>query len=319
MRKVVVSVGPLASASATKIATAQRPYAAGSLALIGAASDAVSTTVCASQAPVAAAFTINGTQASGGVAYLKSTSYIYITSSGDDHTRTCAIVGVDGNGTSVSETVTLTNAQSVSSAKTYYKIISITPSGAIAANVTVGSYTRATLDTARRVLLTTTADETGNTITLYGTNWAGDLISETITGVNNTTAYSVLDYLSIYKATVSAAAAGNISLGTNGVASSPWVEFDMWAPAPTSIQCTVSGTVNYTVQQTLDNPNSPTSPVTPANVTWINHADTNLVSATTSVQGNYAYVPVLSRVLLNSESGTGNVTASYLQASNGPA
>lgn len=70
-----------------------------------------------------------------------------------------------------------------------------------------------------------------------------------------------------------------------------------------SLQVTVSGTVNYTVQQTLDNPNA--ADVTP---TWFDHPDANLVAQTVSRQGNYAYIPVAVRLVLNSGSGSATIT-----------
>lgn len=169
----------------------------------------------------------------------------------------------------------------------------------------------AVLDKPRRVLFTFAADESANTFTLTGTNWSGSPISEVVAGTA-TTAVSLLDYATVTSITISGNAAGAIQVGTNGVAGSRWVRIDEWALPQTAIQANASGTVNYTVQQTLDDPNSPISPVAPAAVTWINHADVNLVGASTSVQGNYAYVPAFARVLLNS--GTGSVTATFTQS-----
>lgn len=74
-----------------------------------------------------------------------------------------------------------------------------------------------------------------------------------------------------------------------------------------SLQVVVSGTVNYTVQQTLDNPNA--ADVTP---TWFNHPDANLVAQTVNRQGNYAYVPVAVRLVLSS--GSGSATLTVVQA-----
>lgn len=170
----------------------------------------------------------------------------------------------------------------------------------------------ATLDVARRILFTTTANETTKTILLSGTNWAGDLISETVTLVNNSTVASVLDYKTIISAYCSAALTGNLSIGTNGVAASPWVYMDPWALANIAIQCTVSGTVNYTVQTTLDNPNSPTDLVLPSAVTWVASNDTDVVGATTTKQSNFFFVPAYARVLLNS--GSGSVTMTVAQS-----
>jgi hypothetical protein len=175
----------------------------------------------------------------------------------------------------------------------------------------------AVMDKPRQVLITTTGSESGKTATITGTGFSGNPISETVALPNNSTVASVLSYATVTAITISSAAAGAMSAGTNGVATTPWVRLDEWAPSNVAIQCTASGTVNYTVQQTLDDPNSPTSPVAVASVTWLNHPDTNLVAATGTVQGNYAYLPLFVRVLLNS--GTGTVTANFVQSGDTPA
>lgn len=75
-----------------------------------------------------------------------------------------------------------------------------------------------------------------------------------------------------------------------------------------SLQIAVSGTANYTVQQTLDNPFTTASNA----ITWFDHPDTNLVGATANKQGNYAYVHAAVRLKLNS--GTGSATLTIVQA-----
>lgn len=324
MRPLISSVGPLAASSATKIATAQRNYGAGgALALIGAASDAVATTVCASQSPGNSALTINGTNATGGVAYIPGKDMVgqtvYITSGGDDHSITFSLVGTTyPNSIVVVETLQGTNAQSVASQNRYMSVLSITPSGAVASAVTVGSYTKATLDTYRRVLLTTTSSESSNSATITGITFGNTPATETVALTNSSTSYSVLDYLTITKVTIAAAPAGNISVGTNGVASSEPIRLDNWAGPNASVQCTVSGTVSYTVQTSNDDPNSFTGPVLPQNMTWLSSLDTNVVTATASQSSYFTYPPVFSRVLLNSESGTGNVTMTVVQGGVAP-
>ena len=103
---------------------------------------------------------------------------------------------------------------------------------------------------------------------------------------------------------------------SSGVASSAWVALDEWAPSATALQTVVSGTVNYTVQQTLDDPNSPTSAVLPYLVTWFSSPDSTLVAATGNIQSNYAFIPKYVRVLLNS--GTGTVTLRVAQGGVNP-
>ena len=170
----------------------------------------------------------------------------------------------------------------------------------------------AQLGAPRRVLITTTDDETGVTFTVTGTNRAGDVLSEDLAGVNNTTTYTALDFFTVTSVTNSTTLTGNVTIGTNGVGGSPWVMLDPWALPAVAVQLNVSGTVNYTLQQSLDDPNDPTNPTTAASMTWIDSADTAVVAATTAQQTNYAFTPRYVRVLLNS--GAGSATATIIQS-----
>jgi hypothetical protein len=196
--------------------------------------------------------------------------------------------------------------------------LSQTPGGAGAFTLNGASVVAgvAVLDKPRRVLLTFAASEVGHNFVVTGTDWAGNVISETIAGTGIGTVASVLDYKTVTSVTISAAATGAIQVGTNGVAGSPWARMDGWAAPSIAAMLAASGTVNYTLQQTLDDPNSPTNPVLPANMTWINSGDAAAVAATGNIQSSYTYVPVFIRVLLNS--GTGTVTATLQQASSVP-
>lgn len=172
----------------------------------------------------------------------------------------------------------------------------------------------AVLDTPRRVLFTPAgAEATNSTIwTVYGTDWNGNPVSEAVNGVNNpSTVYTVYDYATVTRIAVNKGQAGAVIVGTNGVASSRPIMLDPYSPSPTSIQVTVSGTVNYTVQQTLDNITS----VGYTSTTWLAHPDANLVAATGNVQGNYAYIPQFCQIVLNSQTNPGFVVMTIIQAS----
>ena len=162
----------------------------------------------------------------------------------------------------------------------------------------------AVLDKPRRVLFTTVADESGKTITVVGTDWNGNRIVETLTGPNATTGYTTYDFKTVVSITASAAFTGAVTVGTNGIASSRPVRIDLDALPQIALAIDVTGTVNYTVQQTLDDPNDPGNPVAYQSIVWLDHADTALVAATASKQGNYGYAPSWVRLLLNSGSGT---------------
>jgi hypothetical protein len=188
--------------------------------------------------------------------------------------------------------------------------------GNLVLNGTLVSGGVATLDTPRTVLITTTDNESSNNFTLQGTDWAGSPITETITGPNNTTGASVLSYKTITKILNSANITANVTVGTTGNASSPWIRMDRWAFTPITKAVVVSGTANYTVQVSMDDPNALVNSVTPANMTWFSDSDTNFVAKAASAFGVSAFIPNWFRVFLNS--GNGTVTMTVSQASSVP-
>ena len=170
----------------------------------------------------------------------------------------------------------------------------------------------ATLDKARRVVITSVGNDSGITFTLTGTDWAGNLVSEVLAGANAGVATSILDYLTITSIVSSAATAAAITVGTNGVAGSPWVRFDEYAFGPSAIQFSVSGTANFTFQHTQDDPNdtAPQVPILRSAVVWDTSMSTVVnAAATTTIQ--LPTSPRYGRVVLNS--GTGSVVMTCTQ------
>jgi len=112
--------------------------------------------------------------------------------------------------------------------------------------------------------------------------------------------------------------AKTVVVGPNAAGTfSQWVRFDDFAPGQIGFQCTVSGTVTYTVQTTFDDPNDPKFPVATGSMTWVDSSDTNVVGASATKQSNFMFAPKYARISLTA--GTGSVTATFLQSSNGPA
>lgn len=176
-------------------------------------------------------------------------------------------------------------------------------SGALTLNGALVVSGVAVLDVPRQVLFTFAANETGHNFVVRGTSWAGDAISETVAGTTAGTVATVLSYKTVTSITISANATGALTVGTNAVASSPWVFLDCWAPGQTLVQCRVSGTANYTVQTSSDDPNSTTEAVAVASMVWLNSSELSLVAATASNQAYLAAPATWIRVVLNSGSG----------------
>lgn len=174
------------------------------------------------------------------------------------------------------------------------------------------------LDTPRRVLITNGGNDVGVNFTVYGTWFNGQSISETLAGTNGSTVATTLDFATVTRVATSAStSASGITVGTNGVAGSKWVRLDDFAPATWSFQASVSGTVNYTVQTTMDDPNDPFNAVAIGSVNWVSSSDSNLVGATGTKYGVFTGAPVFVRMLLNS--GSGSVSGKLLQSSAVPA
>lgn len=312
----------------------------------GAAGTFSASSICASQTPGGAgALTIDGTMAitnpvagAGGTAAAGSATVrfpvptrIYITCAGNNSGRTFTIVGSVqsptsfGPGAVVSETVTGANTNVVASANLYSTIITITISGASTGAVTVGHSGTATTDVARRIIITSGGSDTGITFTLTGTDLDNNVQNEVITGAASAAASSVLSYKTVTSILTSGAAASTLIVGTNSTADSQWVRFSNFgANAQVAIQVNGAANSNWTVQQTLNDPNeitnqlpTPTYRFSKSSVAWVNHPDSALVASTvtTGVQGNYAYTPVWAKmVVVRTGAMTTTTTAQFAQS-----
>lgn len=110
----------------------------------------------------------------------------------------------------------------------------------------------ATLDVPRRVLISSSGDDTGITFRVTGTNSDGNPIRETLTGVNATTTYTTQDFATVTEVYASGATDGDVEIGTNDIASSPWKQTNWMHQAVSEItwDCVVDGTVTYGIEWT---------------------------------------------------------------------
>lgn len=162
----------------------------------------------------------------------------------------------------------------------------------------------APLDKPRRVLITTTENDSAKTFTITGTDSQGRIISETMAGPNSTAGQSTLDYATVTSITTNSTVTANLTVGTNGVASSQALPLDHYGWPQDGIQVVVTGTINYTIQYTLDDPYGPASTV----LNWFDFPDPNFVGATTNQVGGAQFLPAALRVLINSGTGTATIT-----------
>jgi hypothetical protein len=125
-----------------------------------------------------------------------------------------------------------------------------------------------------------------------------------LTGANATTAYTAYDFKTVTSVVASGASAGNVSIGTNAVASSRPVFLDTYADSSTYIQADTGGSaaITYTIQLSGDNPNNAQLGIDAENYVdtrWVNSGTAALVNATSAQNANQAGVPNMIRCLVS--------------------
>lgn len=129
--------------------------------------------------------------------------------------------------------------------------------------------------------------------------------------VQNTDYTGKLEFQTVTEVRANIGGIGTVEVGTSGIVGSNWARLDTWAIGPTLVQINSTGSANYTLQTTLDDPNSATNPIDSDDVRWFPSSDTNVVNATGSKQTKLDVNPVFVRLLINS--GVGNVQATIQQ------
>ena len=94
------------------------------------------------------------------------------------------------------------------------------------------------------------------------------------------------------------------------------VRMDSWANAQAVVQVKVSGAATYTVQTSMDDPNSPTNPVAVGSMVWSDALDANLVDETSAKSGIFNVTPTFIR--LKQIDGSGSATMTVAQFGNAP-
>jgi len=149
------------------------------------------------------------------------------------------------------------------------------------------------------------ANAEGIIITVTGTDAADGPQVESFRILAQGTDYvGRLEFQTITEVRANVGGIGQVQVGTSGIVGSQWARLDTWAIGPTIIHINALGSANYTLQTTLDDPNSIVDPIDPDNARWFPSTDTNVVNTTGSKQTQFDANPVFCRILINSGVGT---------------
>lgn len=173
----------------------------------------------------------------------------------------------------------------------------------------------ATLDTQRRLLVTSSGNDSAVTFTVQGTRQGGIPIVDSFAGSNAVTAQSNLDFLTVQSIVPSANTAANVAVGTTNTGSTPYQlpNFHI-TPFLLQIGVVVSGTVNYSVEYTYDDfyTVAPATSPNPVTVNPTAFSLTALAAKTANTDGSFTQPVRGWRLTVNSGSGT--ATATGIQA-----
>jgi len=168
----------------------------------------------------------------------------------------------------------------------------------------------AQLTSQRKVAGHSTGNIAAVVFTVYGTNSAGVSITDTITGINNTTVSTTLDFLTVTRIAAGAAVGTNVEFGTTGVGASQPIPLDLYIdPFDVSLFVDITGTVDVTVEYTGDADVLTSS----GPFLWFAHVD--LTNVTADDVGTIISPVTAVRLLTNSGTGSAELTA--LQAGTG--
>ncbi len=158
----------------------------------------------------------------------------------------------------------------------------------------------------RTITLTSTNNLSAVNFTVTGLNSSGSVASETIAGPTSNTVSTTGFFQTVTSITFDAAVTA-VSAGTGQTGQTGWFTYDMHCNnANLGISVSISGTINYSVQTTMDNLNQTSSPVlfTPI---------TAMTAATTNQTTNFISPIRFSNVKINSSTGAATLKAVYVQ------
>ncbi len=243
-----------------------------------------------------AALALSGVMA-GGVGWLRETEErLVFTSASNNSGITFAIVGKDKGGNLLNETLTGSAAsQKVFSANSYWEVVSITSSGAVTNDVTVGLNGVATFTTPQHITVWATSDEAAAVITVTGTDRTGRVQTEDIGGPGSSaTVVGEKNFATVTHVVTTLAATG-FEIGVDGLCESAWLPMNyrtMDFNAGLSVDISSGADLTYTVQHTFDDVYSESF----VESTAATHNHDNMVGQTASTDGNYTNPPTATRV-----------------------
>lgn len=227
--------------------------------------------------------------------------------------------GPNGNAVAATQTITATAGAGVILNGSAAPVGNLTPSATTASSIGPTNQSVVFPGIARPATIFATFTATGVVFTIVGRDLRGNTITATIIGASGGTASTATDVnnvattngtdFNVITGVITSASFGPFSVGYGATGETQWCQMDVFK---NPFNMTVGGeltatTTTYTIQDTPDNVQTVTNPVT------FNHTTIANI-ATTSLESNYAYPARFVRGVVSTNSATGGVTFFFTQA-----
>lgn len=162
-------------------------------------------------------------------------------------------------------------------------------------------------DGGAQILITSAGNDSGINFTITGENENGLPITDTVVGPNAATETSSQYFSKITDIETDGASAGNVKIGTNGVAATPaFIPTSENVEWKASISLDITGTIDVTVKHSMSQQFAETGVTDLRAMKWHDHdaASSPLVNVTADATGTYEYpVSAIQGVVNSSNDG----------------
>lgn len=172
-----------------------------------------------------------------------------------------------------------------------------------------------TLDYARQIILTSTGNISARTFTVYGTDADGNSISESRAGPNSNSVATTKTFKTVTRIAVNGAVGTNTSADYGGTVLTTYktVVLDLLNRVPAEISIEVTGTINFTVNETFTNVLNEGT----ASTVW--YSITALASKTANTRSQCSVGATALRIDINTYSDGATLTANIIHSASAQA
>lgn len=248
--------------------------------------------------------------------FFSTGTHVVIWGASDESDKTFTITGLNAAGTAyITENLVGPNNANVYSVNVYSSVAKIVlDTTTTGSDVEVGVSGAAVFTQPQHITAYAPGDEATETFTITGTNRQGEVISDTITGVNASTVATSKNFATVTKVEIDGAAT-TVEVGVDGTCESAWFLLDGRSPSFNTgfgVDLSTGAVLTYDVEHTFSDVLA--SGFTETSAVVFNHD--SVVGQTIAADGNYTNPPMAMRLAVTAHT-SGSANLRIIQTGNG--